>query len=104
MKRIFLFIATNLAVLLVMSVVLSLLGVDRFLTANGLNPTVVPVLVAVVVGVVAALFVATTLGSWADATVTTVANVEAAVASAKNQQCIWRSELNRSDGVRRAAG
>ncbi|HYD97062.1 MAG TPA: protease HtpX [Noviherbaspirillum sp.] len=37
MKRIVLFLATNLAVMLVMSVVLSLLGVNRYLTANGLN-------------------------------------------------------------------
>jgi len=37
MKRIVLFLATNLAVVLVMSVVLSLLGVNRYLTANGLN-------------------------------------------------------------------
>lgn len=37
MKRIFLFLATNLAVMLVMSVVLSLLGVNRYLTAGGLN-------------------------------------------------------------------
>jgi heat shock protein HtpX len=37
MKRIILFVATNLAVMLVMSVVLSLLGVNRFLSANGLN-------------------------------------------------------------------
>lgn len=37
MKRIFLFLATNLAVMLVMSVVLSLLGVNRYLSANGLN-------------------------------------------------------------------
>jgi heat shock protein HtpX len=37
MKRIFLFLATNLAVMLVMSVVLSLLGVNRFLTSNGLQ-------------------------------------------------------------------
>lgn len=37
MKRIFLFIATNLAVMLVMSVVLSLLGVNRYLTAHGLQ-------------------------------------------------------------------
>ncbi len=37
MKRIFLFLATNLAVMLVMSVVLSALGVNRYLTANGLN-------------------------------------------------------------------
>lgn len=37
MKRIFLFVATNIAVIAVMSVVLSLLGVDRFLTQAGLN-------------------------------------------------------------------
>src|SRR4029453_15067330 len=36
MKRIFLFLATNLAVMLVLSVTLRLLGVDRYLTANGL--------------------------------------------------------------------
>ena len=37
MKRIFLFIATNIAVIAVMSVVLSLLGVDRFISQAGLN-------------------------------------------------------------------
>jgi len=37
MKRIFLFLATNIAVLAVMTVVLSLLGVNRFLTGTGLN-------------------------------------------------------------------
>ncbi|OGB21933.1 MAG: zinc metalloprotease HtpX [Burkholderiales bacterium RIFCSPLOWO2_02_FULL_57_36] len=37
MKRIFLFVATNIAVIAVMTIVLSLLGVDRFLTSAGLN-------------------------------------------------------------------
>ncbi|MDE2148967.1 MAG: protease HtpX [Gammaproteobacteria bacterium] len=37
MKRVFLFLLTNIAVLLVLSVVASLLGVDRWLTAQGLN-------------------------------------------------------------------
>jgi heat shock protein HtpX len=37
MKRIFLFVLTNLAVVLVLGVVASLLGVNRYLTANGLN-------------------------------------------------------------------
>ena len=37
MKRIALFLVTNLAVMLVLSVVTSLLGVNRFLTANGLD-------------------------------------------------------------------
>jgi heat shock protein HtpX len=37
MKRIVLFLATNLAIVLVLSLTASLLGVNRFLTANGLN-------------------------------------------------------------------
>jgi len=37
MRRILLFIATNLAVVLLLGVVASLLGVDRILTENGLN-------------------------------------------------------------------
>ncbi|KAI3594172.1 Protease HtpX [Cupriavidus sp. U2] len=37
MKRIFLFLATNIAVMLVLSITASLLGVNRFLTSNGLN-------------------------------------------------------------------
>ena len=37
MKRIFLFVLTNLAVVLVLGIISRLLGVDRFLTANGLN-------------------------------------------------------------------
>ena len=37
MKRIFLFVLTNLAVVVVLGLVASLLGVNRYLTANGLN-------------------------------------------------------------------
>lgn len=37
MKRILLFVATNIAVIAVMSIVLSLLGVDRYMTQSGLN-------------------------------------------------------------------
>lgn len=37
MKRVALFLMTNLAVVLVLSVVTSLLGVNRWITANGLN-------------------------------------------------------------------
>ncbi|HWU69634.1 MAG TPA: protease HtpX [Stenotrophobium sp.] len=39
MKRIFLLIVTNIAVMVVLSIVCSLLGFDRYLTANGLNLT-----------------------------------------------------------------
>jgi len=39
MKRIFLFVLTNFAVMAVLLVTTRLLGVDRFLTANGLNMT-----------------------------------------------------------------
>src|SRR6266404_1948697 len=55
MKRIVLFLATNLAVLLVMSLVLSLLGVNRFLTANGLNLGTLMVF-SLVVGFTGAIF------------------------------------------------
>lgn len=37
MKRIFLFLATNIAVIVLLSIILSVLGVDRFITARGLN-------------------------------------------------------------------
>lgn len=37
MKRIFLFLATNLAIMLVLSVTMRLLGVEPYLNANGLN-------------------------------------------------------------------
>ena len=55
MKRVFLFLVTNLAVMLVLGVVTSLLGVNRFLTANGLN---LPMLLAfsAVVGFTGAIF------------------------------------------------
>jgi heat shock protein HtpX len=55
MKRIFLFLATNIAVMLVLSVVLSVLGVDRFLAAEGLN---IPMLVAfsAIVGFAGSIF------------------------------------------------
>jgi heat shock protein HtpX len=37
MKRIILFLATNIAILLVLSVTASILGINQFLSANGLN-------------------------------------------------------------------
>lgn len=37
MKRVILLIATNIAIMLVLSVAVSVLGLNRFLTANGLN-------------------------------------------------------------------
>lgn len=48
MKRVLLFLATNLAVMLVLSVVTSLLGVNKFLTANGLNPGMLLAFAAVI--------------------------------------------------------
>ena len=55
MKRVFLFLLTNLAVMLVLGVVTSLLGVNRFLTGAGLN---IPMLLAfsAVVGFTGAIF------------------------------------------------
>ena len=55
MKRILLFVGTNIAVIAVMTIVLSLLGVNRFLTSSGLN---LPMLVvfALVVGFTGSIF------------------------------------------------
>lgn len=55
MKRIILFLLTNLAVMLVMSVVLSLLGVNRYLGAGGLNMGSLMVF-SLVVGFTGAIF------------------------------------------------
>jgi len=55
MKRVILFLATNLAVMLVMSVVLSLLGVNRYLGASGINMSSLMVF-SLVVGFTGAIF------------------------------------------------
>jgi heat shock protein HtpX len=48
MKRIVLFLATNIAVLVVLSIVVHLLGVDQFLTANGIDFTSLLIFSAVI--------------------------------------------------------
>lgn len=55
MKRIFLFLATNIAVLVVMGVILSLLGVDKFMTRSGLNLSMLLVF-SLVVGFTGSIF------------------------------------------------
>jgi heat shock protein HtpX len=47
MKRIFLFLATNMAIVLVLSLTMRILGVEPYLTANGLNLTSLLVFAAV---------------------------------------------------------
>ncbi|ADJ64761.1 protease HtpX [Herbaspirillum seropedicae] len=66
MKRILLFIATNIAVLVVMSVILSLLGVDRFLTRSGLNLPMLLVFSLVVgfTGSIISLLMSKTMAKW----------------------------------------
>src|SRR5688572_21274878 len=48
MKRIFLFLATNVAVLVVLSVIINIFGLDRWLTAEGIDYTSLLVFSAVV--------------------------------------------------------
>lgn len=55
MKRILLFILTNVAVIAVLSIVLSVLGVDRYLSAQGLNVGMLLVF-SLVVGFTGAIF------------------------------------------------
>ncbi|MFL9925672.1 protease HtpX [Herbaspirillum lusitanum] len=66
MKRILLFVATNIAVLVVMSVILSLLGVDRFLTRSGLNLPMLLVFSLVVgfTGSIISLLMSKSMAKW----------------------------------------
>lgn len=66
MTRIILLIATNLAVMLVMTVVLSLLGANRFLTANGLNlgTLIVFSLVVGFTGSIFSLLISKSMAKW----------------------------------------
>lgn len=47
MKRIVLFLATNIAVLIVLGVVMQILGIDRMLAENGQNPVALLVMAAI---------------------------------------------------------
>ncbi|MGZ5073681.1 MAG: protease HtpX [Usitatibacter sp.] len=66
MKRIVLFLITNIAVMLVLSITLSILGVNRFLTANGLNMGALLVFSAVVgfTGSIISLLLSKTMAKW----------------------------------------
>jgi heat shock protein HtpX len=66
MKRIFLFIVTNLAVVLVLSVVLRLFGLDRSLALQGYNYGTLLVYSAVVgfVGAIVSLLMSKTMAKW----------------------------------------
>ncbi|MBX3715493.1 MAG: protease HtpX [Burkholderiales bacterium] len=82
MKRIVLFLVTNLAVMLVLSVTLSVLGVNRFLAADGLNVGMLVVFSAVVgfTGAFISLLMSKTMAKWS-----TGAQVIDAPASADEQ-------------------
>ncbi|EJN07424.1 protease HtpX [Herbaspirillum sp. YR522] len=66
MKRIVLFLLTNLAVMLVLSFTASLLGVNRYLTANGLNFGMLLVFCALMGfgGSFISLFMSKTIAKW----------------------------------------
>lgn len=66
MKRIFLFVMTNLAVMAVMAIVLSMLGVNQFLTSSGLNLPMLMVFSLVVgfTGSIFSLLISKPLAKW----------------------------------------
>jgi heat shock protein HtpX len=66
MKRIVLFLLTNFAVMLVLSITARLLGVDRFLTANGLNMGMLLVFAALIGfgGSFISLMMSKTMAKW----------------------------------------
>jgi len=66
MKRIALFLATNIAVIAVMTIVLSMLGVDRYLTGTGLNLPMLMVFSLVVgfTGSIISLLISKPMAKW----------------------------------------
>jgi heat shock protein HtpX len=66
MKRIILFVLTNLAVVVVLGVVASLLGVNRYLTANGLNLGMLLVFAAIMGfgGAIISLLISKPVAKW----------------------------------------
>jgi len=66
MKRIALFVVTNLAIVLLLGVVTSLLGVNRFLTAQGLNLGMLLVFAAVIGfgGAIISLLISKPMAKW----------------------------------------
>jgi heat shock protein HtpX len=66
MKRIVLFVLTNLAVVVVLGIVASLLGVNRYLTANGLNLTSLLVFAALMGfgGAIISLLISKPVAKW----------------------------------------
>jgi heat shock protein HtpX len=66
MKRILLFVATNLAVVVVLGIVANLLGVNRYLTANGLNlgQLLVFALIMGFGGAIISLLLSKTIAKW----------------------------------------
>lgn len=66
MKRIFLFLATNMAVMLVLTVITNVLGIDRFVTAQGLNYPMLLAFAAVVgfTGAIFSLLISKPMAKW----------------------------------------
>ena len=66
MKRIVLFLATNIAVLVVINIIVSVLGLNKFLTANGLNLPMLLGFSAVVgfSGAIISLLLSKTMAKW----------------------------------------
>lgn len=66
MKRIFLFLCTNIAIMLVLSLVVNLLGVNRFLTSKGLDLGMLLAFAAIMGfgGAFISLFMSKTIAKW----------------------------------------
>jgi len=64
MKRIFLFLATNIAILLVLSIALRLLGIDRILHAESIGLDMGRLLVLAAVFGMGGLFISLALSKW----------------------------------------
>jgi heat shock protein HtpX len=101
MKRILLFLATNLAVMLVLSVALRLLGVDRYLTANGLDVDLLLVFSLVVgfAGSIVSLLISKPLARWSTGAhvIDTPRNADEAWLLSTVQRLAQRAGIGRPD-------
>lgn len=85
MKRVFLFIVTNIAIILILSIVLSLLGVDRILDQQGIDLDMANLLIFAAVFGFGGAFISLAMSKWTAKRLTGAQVIE----SASNETEAW---------------
>lgn len=98
MKRVFLFLATNIAILVVLSITLSILGVDRILDEQGVNLDMRALLIFSAVFGMGGSFISLAMSKWSAKRMTGAQVIE----QPRNESEAWL--LNLVSGQAQAAG